>query len=144
MPKPQKVARKRTQALGIARSRKLVRDGDNRSGGQAQKAGRAGLKAEQELRARRVPAKRAYGPVTGVAREDFGPVRKADEQDPLYLGHHRYMIRTFWWTLLWLVLTAPLWLLIIPGWIAYIVIGLWYLYRCIRGWIRFNDNQPAP
>jgi uncharacterized membrane protein len=72
-------------------------------------------------------------------------IRKGDERDPLYLGHHEYMIRTFWWTLLWLVLCAPLWLLLLfPGWIAYIVIGLWYLYRCIRGWMRFNDNQPAP
>jgi hypothetical protein len=44
-----KVARKRSQALGIVESRKLVRDGENRSGRQAQKTGRAGLKTEQEL-----------------------------------------------------------------------------------------------
>jgi hypothetical protein len=41
-----KVARKRTQALGIIGPRKLVRYGENRSGRQAQKAGCAGLKAE--------------------------------------------------------------------------------------------------
>jgi uncharacterized membrane protein len=22
------------------------------------------------------------------------------------------------------------------------VIGLWYLYRCLRGWIAFNDRRP--
>lgn len=71
-------------------------------------------------------------------------IKKADEHDALYLGHHEYMIRTFWWTLLWLALSLPLWLLIIPGWIAYTVIGLWYLYRCIRGWLLFNDSRPAP
>ena len=34
--------------------------------------------------------------------------------------HHNYMISTFWWTLLWLVVTAPLWLfLFAPGVIAW-------------------------
>jgi uncharacterized membrane protein len=52
------------------------------------------------------------------------------------------MIRTVWWTLLWLVLAGPLWfLLIFPGAVAYTVIGAWYLYRCLRGWVRFNDNR---
>lgn len=69
-------------------------------------------------------------------------VRRADETDALYLDHHGYMIRTFWWTLLWLVVFAPLWLLLVlPGAIAYFMIWLWYLYRCIRGWMRFDSNR---
>ncbi len=70
-------------------------------------------------------------------------IKRADESDSIYISHHNYMIRTFWWTLLWLVLTSPLWLLVIPGWIAYTVIGLWYLYRCIKGWLRFSSDKPA-
>ena len=70
-------------------------------------------------------------------------VKRADEHDLLYLSHHDYMISTFWWTILWLVVTGPLWLLLIfPGAVAYTVIGLWYLYRCLRGWLRFTDNRP--
>ncbi len=70
-------------------------------------------------------------------------IRRADELDPLYRQHHRYMISTFWWTLLWLVLLGPLWLLLIfPGWAAYFVVLLWYLYRCIKGWLRFNADRP--
>ena len=69
-------------------------------------------------------------------------VKRSDERDPLYLAHHDYMIRTVWWTALWLVLTGPLWfLLFLPGMLAYTVIGLWYLYRCLKGWLRFNDNR---
>ncbi|HET8745643.1 MAG TPA: hypothetical protein VFM98_08560, partial [Ramlibacter sp.] len=46
-------------------------------------------------------------------------VKRSDETDRLYAEHHGYMIRTFWWTLLWLVLTGPLWfLLFFPGAIA--------------------------
>ena len=30
------------------------------------------------------------------------------------------------------------------GAVALIVIGLWYLYRCLRGWIAFNDRRAMP
>jgi uncharacterized membrane protein len=70
-------------------------------------------------------------------------IRRADETDPLFLVHHGYMISTFWWAVLWLVLTSPLYLLLVfPGVIAHMVVGIWYLYRCIRGWLRFNDGRP--
>ena len=69
-------------------------------------------------------------------------VRRSDENDPVYAAHHGYMIRTFWWALLWLVLTSPLYLLMfLPGFLAWLVIGAWYLYRYLRGWLRFNDNR---
>ena len=69
-------------------------------------------------------------------------IRRDDEPDASYRAHHNYMIGTFWWTLLWLVLTSPLFvLLFIPGAVAWFIIGLWYLYRCIRGWMRFASNQ---
>ena len=71
-------------------------------------------------------------------------IKRSDEPDILYISHHNYMISTFWWTLAWLVVTSPLWLLFfLPGAAAYTVIGLWYLYRCIRGWIRFSNARPA-
>ena len=42
-------------------------------------------------------------------------------------------------------LTAPLWLLfIVPGWIAWGVISIWFLYRVVRGWMCLNDNTPMP
>ena len=69
-------------------------------------------------------------------------IKRADEPDAIYVSHHNYMIATFWWTVLWLLVSSPLWIFIIPGWIAWTVIGLWYLYRCIRGWLRFTDNRP--
>jgi uncharacterized membrane protein len=70
-------------------------------------------------------------------------VKRADELDAIYASHHNYMIATFWWTVLWLAIAGPLWLLFfIPGAIAYGIIGLWYLYRCVRGWLRFGANRP--
>lgn len=70
-------------------------------------------------------------------------IKRGDEHDAVYASHHNYMITTFWWSLLWLVITSPLYLLLfLPGLIAHGIVGLWYLYRCIRGWLRFNDNKP--
>jgi uncharacterized membrane protein len=69
-------------------------------------------------------------------------IKRADELDAIYASHHNYMIATFWWTVLWLAITGPLWLLfVLPGAIAYSIVGLWYLYRCVRGWLRFGDNR---
>ena len=69
-------------------------------------------------------------------------IKRGEEVDPLYNAHHNYMIRTFWWTMFWRVLCSPLWLLfLLPGMAAYTVIGLWYLYRCVKGWMRFTDNR---
>jgi uncharacterized membrane protein len=72
-------------------------------------------------------------------------IKRGDETDSMYVSHHGYMIRTFWWSLLWLVVTSPLWLLfVLPGAVAWTVVGIWYLYRCILGWLRFNDGRIAP
>ncbi len=69
-------------------------------------------------------------------------LRRDDTRNPAYGVHHQYMIRTFWWTLLWLVVTSPLYLLfILPGLIAQGIVGLWYLYRCLRGWMRLVENR---
>ncbi len=71
-------------------------------------------------------------------------VKRADLPNELFRSHFRWQARSFWFTLLWLVLAAPLWILVIPGWIAYVVIGLWYLYRFIRGWLAFANQQSMP
>jgi uncharacterized membrane protein len=71
--------------------------------------------------------------------------KRPDLPDDFFRSHFRWQARSFWFTLLWLVLASPLWLLLVfPGAIAYTVIGLWYLYRFIRGWLAFADNRPMP
>lgn len=71
-------------------------------------------------------------------------VKRDDLPDDFFRSHFRWQIRTFWFTLLWLALSSPLWLLIFPGWVAWGVIGLWYLYRCIKGWWRFAEGRTLP
>jgi uncharacterized membrane protein len=76
-------------------------------------------------------------------------IKRADEHDAVYVSHHNYMISTFWWTVLWMVLSGLLALvmgltiILIPlVWVPFSIVGLWYLYRCIRGWLRFTEGKP--
>jgi len=40
------------------------------------------------------------------------------------------------------LLTAPLWLVfILPGWIAWGLISLWFLYRIVKGMARMNAGR---
>lgn len=72
-------------------------------------------------------------------------VKRDDLPDEFFRSHFRWQARSFWFTLLWLVLSSPLFLLIFfPGVVAWTVIGLWYLYRFIRGWWNFIENKPMP
>ena len=69
-------------------------------------------------------------------------IKRTDEHDSLYASHHNYMIATFWWTVMWLIASLPLYLLfVIPGMVAHSIVLLWYLYRCIKGWLRFTDGR---
>jgi uncharacterized membrane protein len=33
---------------------------------------------------------------------------------------------------------------VVPGWIAWGLISLWFLYRVVRGWIALSNLQPMP
>jgi uncharacterized membrane protein len=58
-------------------------------------------------------------------------------------SHFAWRIHTVVWVAVLYLLTAPLWLLLLaPGWIAWGVISIWFLYRIVKGWMNFNDNRP--
>jgi uncharacterized membrane protein len=60
-------------------------------------------------------------------------------------SHFRWRIRSVLWAGGLYVITIPLWLLLVlPGWIAWIAISIWFLYRIVRGWMNLNGNKPMP
>jgi uncharacterized membrane protein len=72
-------------------------------------------------------------------------VKRDDAEGSWQASHYRWRIRSVLAAGLLYLLAAPLWLvLIIPGWLAYAAISIWFLYRVIRGWTRFNDKLPMP
>jgi len=60
-------------------------------------------------------------------------------------SHFRWRIRSVLWAGGLYILTLPLWfLLVVPGWIAWTGISIWFLYRIARGWMALNDRRPMP
>ena len=60
-------------------------------------------------------------------------------------SHFRWRIRSVLWAGGLYLITLPLWILfLLPGWIAWACISIWFLYRVVKGWINLNNNAPMP
>lgn len=70
-------------------------------------------------------------------------VKKDDARGTWQESHFSWRIRSVLWAGGLYLITAPLWLLFfIPGWIAWTVISIWFLYRIVRGWLALRDRRP--
>jgi uncharacterized membrane protein len=72
-------------------------------------------------------------------------VKKGEARGSWHESHFSWRIRSVVWAAVLYVVTAPLWLLFLaPGWIAWVIVSLWFLYRVVRGWMNLNNRQPMP
>ena len=59
-------------------------------------------------------------------------------------SHFSWQIRTFWYTLLWLLIAGLLFVTVIGILVAYILAagaGIWVIYRILRGWLALNEGK---
>ena len=69
-------------------------------------------------------------------------VKKNDAEGTWQASHFSSRISTVLWAGLLYVVTAPLWLFFFfPGWIAWGLISIWFLYRIVRGMVAMNKGQ---
>ena len=69
-------------------------------------------------------------------------VKRGDAANTWQASHFSWRIRTLLWASLLYLVTAPLWfLLLVPGWIAWTLISVWFLYRIVGGMVRMNANR---
>jgi len=69
-------------------------------------------------------------------------VKRSDAVGTWQASHFSWRIRTVIWAGVLYLVTAPLWLLFIfPGWIAWGIISIWFLYRIVRGMVAMNKDQ---
>ncbi len=72
-------------------------------------------------------------------------VKKDDAKGTWQESHFSWRIRSVVWAAVLYLVTSPLWaLLIVPGYIAWGLISIWFLYRVLRGWLALNDRRPLP
>ena len=72
---------------------------------------------------------------------------RADVRGTWLDSHFRWQIRTFWWALLWAcvgwlsfatIVGIPVAILI------FLLLGVWILYRIVRGWLSLLDGRVMP
>ncbi|QXL85498.1 hypothetical protein [Comamonas sp. NLF-1-9] len=69
-------------------------------------------------------------------------VKKSDAAGTWQASHFSWRIRSVVWAGVLYVVTAPLWFFfILPGWIAWGLISLWFLYRIVRGMVSMNEGR---
>ena len=71
-------------------------------------------------------------------------VKRDDAAGTWQASHFSWRIRSVLWAGVLYLVTAPLWvLLFVPGWIAWTLISIWFLYRIIKGMVRMNADRPV-
>jgi uncharacterized membrane protein len=72
-------------------------------------------------------------------------VKRGDAAGSWQESHFRWRIRSVIFAAILYAVTFPLWLLLLlPGWIAWTAVSIWFLYRVVRGWLALNDRKPMP
>jgi uncharacterized membrane protein len=72
-------------------------------------------------------------------------VKKGEAEGTWQESHFSWRIRSVIWAAVLYVVTIPLWILfLVPGWIAWALISIWFLYRVVRGWMALNSRKAMP
>ena len=102
------------------------------------------------LTARSVALRFAFG-LPSIVAVIMNYARRREARGSWLESHFRWQIRTFWFVWLWLVvisvISMPLMLFLI-GWLTALggmaLVGVWVIYRVIRGWLALRDGVPMP
>jgi len=78
-------------------------------------------------------------------------VKRSEATGTWLASHYTWTIRTFWWALGWSVLVAvvsiPLAIALVGilTWaVGIFLLGVWAIYRVMRGWLQLKDRQAMP
>lgn len=74
-------------------------------------------------------------------------IKRSEARGTWLESHFRWQIRTFWFGLLWIVLCgtfiiATLGIGLLLVWLPIGLVGLWFVYRIVRGWVTLADSRP--
>jgi len=62
-------------------------------------------------------------------------------------SHFSWQIRTFWWSLLWVIVAGVMiatLIGVVVGIPLLLLVGLWVIYRIIRGWMALANRKAMP
>ena len=78
-------------------------------------------------------------------------IKRSEVRGTYLESHFRWQIRTFWYALLWSVLSALVSVVLTVVLIGFLLwpvlmfaLGLWAIYRIARGWLALREGKPMP
>lgn len=87
--------------------------------------------------------------LVGIVGVILAYVSRGDARGTWAESHLTWLIRTFWWSLLWnvvggIVVLGTLFLGYPIAWVIWVATAVWVIYRVVRGFLLFNDHRPIP
>lgn len=85
--------------------------------------------------------------LAGIVGVIIAYVKRGDAQGTWVASHFTWLIRTFWWSLLWDTIAVMLFVTLIgiPLALAILVAtSIWGIYRLVRGFLAFKDSEAVP
>jgi len=84
-----------------------------------------------------------FSPVLLVVALVLDLVKRADAVGTWHASHFRWRIRTVLIAAALYLVTLPLWFFfLLPGWLAWLGISVWFLYRIVSGIVNMNKGRP--
>lgn len=81
--------------------------------------------------------------LTWIAGVVVNYVKREDVRGTWLESHFDWQIKTFWYGLAGSILGwITIWILI--GWLILLAVGIWAIYRIVKGMLALNDRVPLP
>ena len=77
-----------------------------------------------------------FAPIMGVV---LNHIKQDDVNGSWMESHFKWQKNTFWYGLLWYVISSVFFLFF--GWLVMLFATIWYFYRIAKGWIYFADGK---
>lgn len=81
------------------------------------------------------------GTLTLFAGAIINYVRREDVKGSWIESHFLWQIKTFWYSLLWMVI-GGITTIFLVGWGILLATSLWLIYRLAKGWVYLNKHRP--
>ena len=89
--------------------------------------------------------------IIGIVAVIIAYVKRDDARGTWTESHLTWLIRTFWWSLLWnvvgwlVLITLGIILIGVPIALAiWVITTIWVIYRLVRGYLYFKDSKAIP
>ena len=89
--------------------------------------------------------------IVGIVGIILAYVKRSEATGTWLESHYRWLIRTFWYSLLWGAIGAVVFVVLaiiivglFIGYLIWVATTIWVLYRLVRGYMLFKDSRPIP